>query len=328
MAVLVALGLAIAAFVATLNTSVQMDDRGEPVSPRFGGVVLEARSVLTDTPVVDDSENIISAYGAGIVALILIPVIVVVVTFVLNRRLAERNRLFTIAMLALAGVVVLTGGFGLYYMPALIALAVGSFQVRKVEMPARMAQRAARTSAGKDVVDVDEVEADDDAPAATRSARSRRGSGRPAEAEADVIDADVVDADVVDADVVDAEPTAGDELVTGDDEPGAGSRAAAARRRTSRSSSNRLRRTRSAPASEESAAADAPVDDEPVVADAPESASAAEAPPEAAAPVSDDPSVDDTPDHDDILAELEEELRRESEAEDASDDDSPNRRRR
>lgn len=335
LALIVALGLALAAFVLLLNTDIPVDDRGEALPATFSGVAMEARAALTDGPVVDESENIVSYYGAGVVALMAVPLLVVAVVFVLSRRWEQRGRLLTFALLGLAGVVVLTGTFGFYYMPALIALAVASFQVRKLEMPTRPTQpRQGRGAGRRGAIDVDEVDDDvdiDDEPEAVPpapSTRSRRSGSRsrraaatapaddePAETyeDGDVYDPetgvkdaapDVLEADVVDAEVVD-EPTVPDEPV--EDRPTNGRSRGGLRRRG--------RRSEPAPGGTVEA------DITPVV--GPEAVQPEVTPPPTngdAAPAAD---VGDTSGHDadDILAELEEELRREAEADD--DDDPP-----
>jgi hypothetical protein len=349
LAVLVALGLAIGAFVMLLLYKVPVDDRGEALPTRFGGVALEARSALTGSEVETQDTSIIDAYGAGIIGLMAVPVIVVAVTTVLNRRLQERNRLLTIAMLALAGVVVLTGGFGFFFLPALIALAVASFQVRKAELPSRVAQRSAAragrtartTGRGRgrdnaievdevdeveevgevdtDVVDTDAVDSDlvdvdeaadvpaSDEPPPRRAAgrrfrpsvgsRDRRrpsttGAGTDATADAEA----TTEPDVLEADVVEPEGAAPVDEVEESDLTGPGPGSSASWR-------NRNRRRRGRPA---------PVVDNPeIVGDEPDADQDADPAPEA--------EVHDAADHDDILAELEEELRREREAEEAAD---------
>ncbi|HLM62686.1 MAG TPA: hypothetical protein VK306_00175 [Acidimicrobiales bacterium] len=395
LAVLAALGLSIGAFVMLLLYKVPVDDRGEALPSQFGGVALDARSALTGSEVETHDTSIIDAYGPGIIGLMAVPVVVVAVTTVLNRRLQERNRLLTIAMLALAGMVVLTGGFGFFFLPALIALAVASFQVRKAEMPGRAAQRGA-ARAGRtartaergrgrddaidveevdeiDLVEPDSVEADDaaaddaaaddaaaddaaaddaaaddaaaddaadvaapDEPPARRSSgrRSRLSIGsrdrrRPPMTDTATDAAATGDADAdatTEPDVLEAEVVApgvdepnGDEVdqssLSG---PGPGSS-------PSRRNRNRRRRGRPAPV----------VDNPEIVAYEPDAGpdadpaaggpAAADADPAAVAEAAPEPEVDEGAEHDDILAELEEELRREREAEEA--DDADERRR-
>lgn len=278
-AVICAVLLAMVGLALSLQASVTVDDRGEALPLQFGGVALDARAILTGQSVdsVSGKENVVSLYGFPIVAMMLVPVLVVIAVMVMNfRRADQRSRLLTFGMVAVAAVVFLAGPNGIYFLGALVALLVASFQVRKVEAPQREAEMAARREAratrGRGgAIDVDEVdadaEADEPAEAPARSARSRRSRAarRATTAEAEATDAEVIDAEEVDVVDVDADVDA-DADADAVDADGAG------------------------PAAE----------------------------PEPAA----------TPSDDDILAELEEELRRESEADDGDDgDDGPTPRR-
>jgi hypothetical protein len=90
-----------------------------------------------------------------------LPVAVAVFAFWANRR-PDRSRLLTFAMLAMAGAVLLGGGF--LFFPSLIALAVAGFQVRKAEAPARVAERVSPTRGRRRgrVVDAESHEVTDD----------------------------------------------------------------------------------------------------------------------------------------------------------------------
>ncbi len=83
-----------------------------------------------------------------------------------NRR-PDRSRMLTFAMLGMAGAVIVTGsiaqGIAFLFYPALIALAVAGFRVRRADLPARMAERAtpggARGGRGRDgAIDVESAE--------------------------------------------------------------------------------------------------------------------------------------------------------------------------
>ena len=224
-AVISAVLLALVGLALSLQASVTVDDRGEALPLKFGGVALDARSIITGEDV-GTKENIISVYGFPIVAMMLVPVLVVIAVMVLNfRRADQRSRLLTFGMVAVAAVVFLAGPNGIYFLGALVALLVGSFQVRKVEAPSRDAQMAARREARanrgrRGAIDVDEVEADDEpedevdeAEAPARPTRARRSwaARRATTADAEVADAEAVDAngadepEVIDAEVIDAE---------------------------------------------------------------------------------------------------------------------------
>jgi hypothetical protein len=216
-AVLAALALAVVASVYLLFYQVPADDRGEPLPAQFRGVAIEARERLTGEEMPDNTVSLLDASGPQIFLVLALPVAVTVFAVWANRR-PDRSRMLTFAMLALAGSVILTGGIGIFYFPALIALAVGGFRVRKADLPARVAERTApvggRGGRGRGrVIDADSEEVTDGAstdPGESTSAwsrRRRRGATAPVDAagsdldESRVVDADVVDADVDDADV-------------------------------------------------------------------------------------------------------------------------------
>jgi hypothetical protein len=226
-AVMISLVLAIVGFILVLRYQVPTDDRGEAIPVQFGGLALAARGVLTGTEITKGHESILTMYGPGILAMLAIPVVVVAVVLVLNMRMEQRSRVLTIGMVAVAGVVFLTGLFGIYYLAALVFLAIASFQVRKIELPQRQAEMAARREArqarrgggsGQGAIDVDEVEPEDavepeptDAPVPTereRRPRRSRAARRATTAEAEVVDAQLVeqDDDVAEVDAASAEP--------------------------------------------------------------------------------------------------------------------------
>jgi hypothetical protein len=198
-AVLAALVLAIIAAVAVLFLPVKVDDKGDPLPRQYGAVTQLAREELTGKPLPDKTETLVSANGPQILLVLLLPVAVAGFAVWANRR-PDRSRLLTFAMIVMAGTVLL--GLGFYFLPALIALFIAGYQVRRADMPARMAESATggaprRRWFGGGVIDVDSTEAgdaDDTAgePAeaastngAARSRRSRRRQAEPADAVAE-----------------------------------------------------------------------------------------------------------------------------------------------
>jgi hypothetical protein len=132
--------------------TIEVDDRGEPVpggatpEDQYKGLYLEARGYLLTGEVgqaVDtESRTSLEQHGAGVALFFGLPVLMVVFAWWMHRR-TGLSRPLTIGMLAVAVAVFLLQTSGQFYIPALIALAVGSFQARKAEMPARMAERMA-----------------------------------------------------------------------------------------------------------------------------------------------------------------------------------------
>jgi hypothetical protein len=158
MAVLVALGLAVVSAISMLFLRVPVDDRGEPLPTRFRGVAIAAREAVTGREMPDRSTSLIDANGAGVLLYIGLPVAVAAFAFWANRR-PDRGRLLTFAMLAMAGAVLLGGGF--FFFPSLIALAVASFQIRKADMPARIAERVTSTPGRGGAIDAESQELED-----------------------------------------------------------------------------------------------------------------------------------------------------------------------
>jgi hypothetical protein len=184
-AVLASLALAVVAAIYLLFYRVPADDRGEPLPAVFRGLAKAARERLTGEPVPDNTVSLVDASGPQIFLVLALPVAVALFAVWANRR-PDRSRMLTFAMLAMAGSVILTGGIGIFFFPALIALAVGGFRVRKADLPARVAERAtaARGRGGRGrgaVIEADSedvTDADDDRPR-TSLFRSRR-QGRDA----------------------------------------------------------------------------------------------------------------------------------------------------
>jgi len=160
-AILVSVALAVVAAVYLLFYRVPVDDRGEPWPAVFQGVAKMARERLTGAPAGDETTSLLDASGPALLAVLALPIFVTLFSVWASTR-TERARLLTFAMLAMAAAVILTGGIGIFFFPALIALAVGGFRARRADLPARMAERATRARRGRDgdVIDVDAEEVD------------------------------------------------------------------------------------------------------------------------------------------------------------------------
>lgn len=157
------MGFGVLSFVVFLLSQVPVDDRGEALPQNPGGmsfqaVYLEARSILTGDDVTSRNVSIFDAHGLAVVIYGLIPLVILAVVFIVFRR-SPSSRPLTIGMLALA-VLFLFGG-GMTFLPSLIALAVASFQARRAEIPARMAERAAAQQEADDDAD-DEYDEEED----------------------------------------------------------------------------------------------------------------------------------------------------------------------
>jgi hypothetical protein len=144
---------------------VPVDDRGEPIPVgSFGGLYRAAREQVTGQPVPDATSSLLDASGPTILLLLGLPIVTAGFALWANTR-PDRARWLTYAMFAMAVAVIMSGQVGIFFFPALIALAIGGFRVRKADLPARMAERSTggRTRARGRVVDADsrEVDADD-----------------------------------------------------------------------------------------------------------------------------------------------------------------------
>jgi hypothetical protein len=187
---------------------VPVDDRGEPIPAgpsAFGGLYRAARERVTGQPVPDATSSLLDASGPTVLLLLGLPIVAAGFVLWANRR-PDRARWLTYAMFAMAVAVIMSGQIGIYFFPALIAVAIAGFRVRRVDLPARTAERALggrRARAGGTVVDADSREADDAdvAPApedrSLRSLWARRGSTAPSGADdsADVDDGSDQDAE-------------------------------------------------------------------------------------------------------------------------------------
>jgi hypothetical protein len=159
LAVTVGLGLAIVSAVSVLFfTRVPVDDRGEPLPQTFQGVAVAAREAITGQELPDKNESLIQASGPSVILYLALPVAVAAFAFWANRR-PDRSRLITFALFAMAGLVLFLGGY--FFFPTLVALAVASFQIRKADMPARVAERVAPTRGRRGAIDVESEELED-----------------------------------------------------------------------------------------------------------------------------------------------------------------------
>ncbi len=160
LAVILALALAIVSAVSVLFfTRVPVDDRGEPLPRAFQGVAVSAREAITGEQMPDKNESLLEASGPGVILYLALPVAVAAFAFWANRR-PDRSRLLTFALVAMAGLVLFLGGY--FFFPTLVALAVASFQIRKADMPARVAERVAPTRGRRGVIDAESEELEDE----------------------------------------------------------------------------------------------------------------------------------------------------------------------
>jgi hypothetical protein len=210
------------AAIAVLFVKVDVDIHGEPWPQKFGAVAKLAQARGNDGVIPDDTTSLVDAYGPSALLMLAFPVAVAAFAMWAVRR-PNRSRLMTYTMLAMAGAVILNPLAGVLFFPALIAIAVAGFRVRKADLPARVAERATGTAErpslaslfgfggarggarGRgDVIDVDAEDvtdadadaepedaptAEDDAAGATpptrRSRRARRATTAAATAEGD-----------------------------------------------------------------------------------------------------------------------------------------------
>ena len=157
---MVALGLAIVSAVSVLFfTKVPVDDRGEPLPRTFQGVAVTAREAITGQQLPDKHQSLLEASGPGVILYLALPVAVAAFAFWANRR-PDRSRLITFALVAMAGLVLFLGGY--FFFPSLVALAVASFQIRKADMPARVAERVAPTRGRRGAIDAESEELEDE----------------------------------------------------------------------------------------------------------------------------------------------------------------------
>lgn len=165
--VLAAFVFAVGAAIYLVFYQVPVDDRGEQLPAVFRGLAVAARERVIGGPMPERTERLIDVTGPQILLVLGLPVLVVVFALWANLR-RDRSRMLTFAMLAMAGSVILTGGIGIFFFPAMIALAIAGFRVRKADLPARTAERvaAAERRNGRDgVIDADSEDVTDAASA-------------------------------------------------------------------------------------------------------------------------------------------------------------------
>jgi hypothetical protein len=220
-AVLLAVLFALVSVVFLLFVRVDVDDRGEAIPPTYGATTLLAREAITGEPVPDRTETLLSASGPGILAVMALPVLVTLFAFWGNRR-PDRGRMLTFAMFGMLAAVLVTGGLGIYFLPSLIAIGFASFQVRRLEMPARSGERPPLWGRRGRVIEAESRETgvtDDvtDEVAGDRVAGDRVAGDRVVEAE--VVDRqEPVDEDALAA--LEAEMAAEEAADEGDDDGG------------------------------------------------------------------------------------------------------------
>jgi hypothetical protein len=160
-AVLAALGLSVISAIAMLFLKVRVDDRGEALPSQFRGVAIRVREAITgEQPLPESHKTLLEVQGPAVLVFVLLPVAIAGFAFWANRRRADRGRVLMFAMLAMAGAVVIGGAF--LFFPSLIALAIASYQVRKAEMPARVAEKVAPVRRRRgEVIDADSTEVEE-----------------------------------------------------------------------------------------------------------------------------------------------------------------------
>jgi hypothetical protein len=200
--VLAAFVFAVGAAIYLIFYQVPVDDRGEQLPAVFRGLAVAARERVIGGTMPEDTERLLDVAGPQILLVLGLPVLVAVFALWANLR-RDRSRMLTFAMLAMAGSVILTGGIGIFFFPAMIALAIAGFRVRKADLPARTAERvaAAERRKGKGaVIDADSEDVTD-------------ASSDEASATADVADPDDdhLAADAADDGTVEDDETAEDD---------------------------------------------------------------------------------------------------------------------
>ncbi|HEY8545263.1 MAG TPA: hypothetical protein VIL36_09450, partial [Acidimicrobiales bacterium] len=167
-ALLVALVLSVGAAIAIIFLiKPKLDDRDEVVpTTGFGGLYLEAREALGGSSETTET-TFLDAQGPVGLVIALLPAAVAVGAFLVYRARQAREAStywpLTIGMVLMALTVMLGN---VWAMPAMVAMAIASFQVRRQELPAKIAERAAARDARRggddeDVIDVEEVDADE-----------------------------------------------------------------------------------------------------------------------------------------------------------------------
>jgi Skp family chaperone for outer membrane proteins len=140
----------------------KLDDRGEMVPiAGFGGLYLRAREALTGGPVETTETSMLDARGPFVLVLALVPVLAAAGALYVYRKRREQGLSvywpLTIAMVVMALPVLMGNSLA---MPAMVAMAIAGFQVRRTEVPARMAEQAAAEAEADE--DDDEYEDDEE----------------------------------------------------------------------------------------------------------------------------------------------------------------------
>jgi len=166
-AVIIAAAMALVAFVFVLFAKIPVDDRGEPFPRSFGGVAHVARETVTGESLPSKKESLVSVGGPVVLLFALVPVaITLFAAFYANRR-PDRSRWLTYCMFAMAAVVFLSINISVFFLAPLLALGWASFQARKADLPARVAERVVppeRGRRGRRVIDAESREVSDDEP--------------------------------------------------------------------------------------------------------------------------------------------------------------------
>ena len=142
----------------------KLDDRGEMVPVTgFGGLYLRARDSLTGEAIKTTETSMLDARGAFVLVLALVPVLAAVGALLVYRQRREHGLSvywpLTIAMIVMALPVLMGNSFA---MPAMVAMAIAGFQVRRTEVPRRADRADAEDEADEDDAEYDEEDEYDD----------------------------------------------------------------------------------------------------------------------------------------------------------------------
>ena len=142
----------------------KLDDRGEMVPVTgFGGLYLRARGSLTGGAIKTTETSMLDARGAFVLVLALVPVLAAVGALLVYRQRREHGLSvywpLTIAMIVMALPVLMGNSFA---MPAMVAMAIAGFQVRRTEVPRRADRADAEDEADEDDAEYDEEDEYDD----------------------------------------------------------------------------------------------------------------------------------------------------------------------
>jgi hypothetical protein len=150
--VLLSVPLGIVAAVWLLGfAKLDVDDRGEPLpisnGNGFRGLYLATREALTGHEVTAQRELGVQAVGTFWLIMVVIPLLVVLGVFVFFRLRRAQSTYWTvtIGMLLIAATVLLLGR--IEYIGSMAALTWASFQIRRAELPGKMADREAARAA-------------------------------------------------------------------------------------------------------------------------------------------------------------------------------------